>query len=69
MYTAVMLALLVSGLALIVFGVRAADSMASSVSNFFTGSPTDSSVWMLIGGLALIAISSLGMYRGPSRDA
>ena len=46
------LALVVAGLALIVFGISASDSLGSDVSRFFTGTPTDKSIWMLIGGIA-----------------
>lgn len=44
--------LLAVGAALIIFGVQATDSFSSDVSRFFTGSPTDKSMWMLIGGIA-----------------
>ena len=48
--------LIVVGIVLIVMGVIAMDSFGSDVSRFFTGSPTDKSVWMVIAGvLALIA--------------
>jgi hypothetical protein len=45
------LALLAGGIALIVFGVNASNSFGSDVSRFFTGNPTDKSIWMLIGGI------------------
>jgi hypothetical protein len=44
------LALLVGGLVLLVIGINATNSFSSDVSRFFTGSPTDKAVWMLIGG-------------------
>ena len=47
----VSLALLVGGVVLIIFGIQATDSFSSDVSRFFTGSPTDKAVWMLIGGI------------------
>ena len=48
--------LIVAGIVLLVMGVVAMDSFGSDVSRFFTGSPTDKSVWMLIAGvLALVA--------------
>ncbi len=50
------IALFVVGITLIVMGVVAMDSFGSDVSRFFTGSPTDKSVWMFVAGiLALIA--------------
>ena len=46
------LALLGVGIALIIWGVNATDSFSSDVSRFFTGKPTDKSMWLLIGGIA-----------------
>ncbi len=45
------LALLIGGVVLIIFGIQATDSFSSDVSRFFTGSPTDKAIWMLIGGI------------------
>ncbi len=57
------LALLIVGVALVVFGLMAADSLASSFSRFFTGEPTDRAIWLLISGAVLIAISGFGLFR------
>ena len=46
------LALLGGGIVLMIFGINATNSFRSDVSRFFTGSPTDKAVGMLIGGLA-----------------
>ncbi|HVY70637.1 MAG TPA: DUF3185 family protein [Verrucomicrobiae bacterium] len=61
------LALLVSGVALIAFGVNATHSFASDVSRVFTGSPTDKAVWTLIGGIVAMVAGLALMYRGPRR--
>lgn len=63
------LALIVGGVILIVFGVTAMESFSSDFSRFFTGSPTEKSVWLLIGGsVALLAgISGVTFFR-PARD-
>lgn len=58
------LALFVGGIVLIIFGINAADSFSSDVSNFFTGNPTDEAIWMLIGGVVLLAVGSFGTLRG-----
>jgi hypothetical protein len=58
--------LLVTGIVLIVLGVQAMDSFGSDVSRFFTGSPTDKSVWMLIGGI-LAAGAGLITMRGTRK--
>ena len=61
------LALLVGGVVLIIFGVQATDSFSSDVSRFFTGSPTDKAVWMLIGGI-VAAIVGLTMTLRSSKQ-
>ena len=53
------LALIIAGVILIVFGVNATQSFGSDLSRFFTGSPTDKSIWMLIGG---IVVTGLGLF-------
>ena len=52
----VSIALLVSGVVLLIFGINATNSFGSDVSRFFTGSPTDKAVWMLIGGLVATVV-------------
>ena len=59
--------LLVSGIVLIIFGISAADSFSSDVSRFFTGSPTDKAMWMLIGGIVAAVVGLLGTLRGAKR--
>ncbi len=56
--------LLVGGIVLIVFGISAADSLSSDVSRFFTGSPTDEAVWMLVVGSILAFGGLLGTAFG-----
>jgi len=48
------LALVAVGVVLLIWGFTAADSFASDVSRFFTGSPTDRAVWLTIAGVAAI---------------
>ena len=59
----VSVALLVGGIVLIVVGVNATNSFSSDVSRFFTGSPTDKAVWMLIGGILAAVIGLVGTLR------
>lgn len=61
------LGLLICGVVLIVYGLSAADSISSSFSRFFTGSPTDETIWLLIGGVAAAAIGLTGLVRGSSK--
>ena len=58
------LALLVGGIILIVYGISASDSIGSSFSRFFTGSPTDKTMWLLIGGAVAASIGAAGLARG-----
>jgi hypothetical protein len=58
-------ALLVGGIVLIVLGVTATNSFSSDVSRFFTGSPTDKAVWLLIGGVVAVTLGGVGIVRSP----
>ena len=64
----VSLALLVGGVALIVLGVNATNSFSSDVSRFFTGSPTDKAMWMLVGGLVAAIVGLTMTLRGSKKD-
>ena len=57
------LGLLIGGIVLIVYGISASDSIGSSFSRFFTGSPTDRTIWMLLGGIIAAAIGAAGFIR------
>jgi Protein of unknown function (DUF3185) len=57
----VSLALLVGGVVLIVLGTQATNSFSSDVSRFFTGSPTDKAVWMLVGGAVATVAGLVGL--------
>ena len=56
--------LLVGGIVLIVYGINASNSIGSDFSRLFTGSPTDKSVWLLIGGVVAAAVGAGGLFRG-----
>jgi hypothetical protein len=62
------LALLIGGIVLIVCGVNASDSTASGFSRFFTGNPTDKTMWLLIGGTVAAVAGLAGMLRGGSKS-
>jgi hypothetical protein len=57
------LALLAVGAALIVYGVQASNSFSSDFSRFFTGSPTDKALWLLLGGLAISVVGVVALLR------
>ena len=64
MNKAISLAFLIGGLLLLIFGISASKSLGSDISRFFTGSPTDKAVWMLIIGVLLCAVGLGGVLRG-----
>ena len=61
------LALLIGGVVLIVIGINATNSFSSDVSRFFTGSPTDKAVWMLIAGSVAAVIGLVSTLRSWKR--
>ena len=61
------LALLVGGVVLIIIGINATNSFSSDLSRFFTGSPTDKAIWMLIGGIVAAVVGLTGTLRGSKQ--
>jgi hypothetical protein len=57
-------ALIAVGIILLIFGYYAYDSTSSDISRFFTGSATDKSMWLLVGGLAALVAGISGLSRG-----
>ena len=57
------LVFLVTGIILIIYGVSASESIGSDFSRFFTGSPTDRTIWFLIGGAVATAVGLTGVMR------
>ena len=60
----IFLALLIGGVVLVVLGINATNSFNSDVSRFFSGSPTDKAIWMLIVGIVAGVIGLAGVLRG-----
>jgi hypothetical protein len=63
MNKSVWIGLLVVGVILIVLGVQGMNSLESDVSRFFRGTPTDKSVWMLVGGILCAVGGAVGLMR------
>ena len=59
--------LVIGGIVLVIMGILAMDSFNSDVSRFFTGSPTDRSVWMFVGGVIAIIVGGSGALL-PSKQ-
>lgn len=55
--------LLIGGLILIYFGYQEYQSFSSEVNEFFTGSPDNQALWMLIGGAAAAIAGLVGLLR------
>ena len=60
-------ALLAIGIMLSSFGVAASETLGSDLSRFFTGSPTDKAVWLLISGIAIGIVGLFGVF-GSSKS-
>ena len=58
------IALLVIGIILLVYGFNASHSLASNVSQTVTGSPTDKTMWLLIGGAAAAVVGGVMTAMG-----
>jgi protein-S-isoprenylcysteine O-methyltransferase Ste14 len=52
--------LLVVGVVLIIFGMQASVSLGPRLSELFTGTPSDRTLWLLLAGV-VVAILGLGM--------
>jgi uncharacterized membrane protein YidH (DUF202 family) len=63
----VSLALLIGGIVLMIIGINAMNSFSSDVSRFFTSSPTNKAVWMLIGGIVAAVIGLMGTLRSSKQ--
>ena len=62
------LAIFALGVVLLIFGFNESHSFSSDVSRFFTGSPTDKAMWMIIGGAVAAVVGLVFTLRGAKRD-
>lgn len=67
MNKAVGLALLVVGVILIVYGINGSHSIGSQVSQTFTGSPTNKTLGLLIGGVVAAIVGAALTFTGSRR--
>jgi hypothetical protein len=63
MNKAIAIAALAAGILLLVLGISAYDSTSSDISRFFSGSATDKSLWLLLGGAVMTALGVVGLMR------
>jgi len=66
MYKVIGLALLAGGIALIIYGIDASNSTSSSISRTFNGTPTNKTLWLLIGGIASVICGAVLTFK-PSK--
>jgi len=58
------IAILIAGVVLLIFGLNAADSVTSSVSNAVTGAPTNKSIWLIVlGGIGVLTGGASLFFR------
>jgi hypothetical protein len=57
-------AVLIVGVLLVGFGIKASQSATSSISRLFTGEPTHEAMVLLVGGAAAIIVGLGGLQRG-----
>jgi hypothetical protein len=55
-----------AGVVLVVLGLDANDSIGSRLSRLFEGTPTDKTIWLLVGGV-LAVITGLAIAFTPPR--
>lgn len=68
MNRALALGLVGVGAVLLLIGINAADSFASEMSEFFSGTPTHESIWMTVIGVILLAVG-IGLFGRAKRSA
>lgn len=61
MNKSISLAILAGGIMLLLFGISEMNSINSSISRIFNGSPSERSVWMLIGGVMMTVAGAAGL--------
>lgn len=67
MYKIISLIILAGGIILVIYGVSASESFSSDVSRFFSGSPTDKAIWLLVGGIVAVIVGLTGLFRGQAK--
>lgn len=69
MRIAISIALLVVAALLLYYGIAASDSFASTVERTVSGTPTERSIWFVVGGAACGVIGLVGLVRAMPRRA
>lgn len=67
MNRAIGIALIIIGVVLLIWGVDSSNSFGNEVSKTFTGSPTDRTIWLIVGGIASAVVGLFLTLRAPER--
>jgi multisubunit Na+/H+ antiporter MnhB subunit len=62
------LAVFALGIVLLIFGFNESQSFSSDVSRFFTGNPTNKSMWFIAGGAVAVIVGMVLALRGMKRS-
>ena len=57
----------VVGIVLIVYGLNASNSVSSDLSRTFTGSPTNKTLWLLLGGIGAAIVGTALTFTGSRK--
>lgn len=57
--------LLCLGTVLLIYGFNALDSLGSALTRFFTGTPTDKTLWLMLAGVIFFGTGLGGLALGP----
>jgi hypothetical protein len=63
MNKALSIAILVAGIVLLIFGINAHESVGSEAKELVTGTPTDKSLWLIVGGIVAIIVGGFNSLR------
>lgn len=63
MNKSISIAILVAGVVLLILGFNASESLGSEISEMFTGTPTEQSIWLLILGIIGVIAGGFGLIR------
>jgi len=61
MTKAISIALIVGGVVLLYFGGQSFHSLSNDVSRFFTGSPTNKTIWLIAAGAVAMLAGLIGL--------
>jgi len=61
MTKAISIALIVGSVVLLYFGGQSFHSLSNDVSRFFTGSPTNKTIWLIAGGMVAMLAGLIGL--------